>query len=83
MRPPAMNYDRVVQRYPRLVGRLMIACNLSLGEATACIQCRQNRADYGGEAVSHAGGILMCLRHAVRVRGLARREVIRALVHAS
>jgi hypothetical protein len=25
----------------------------------------------------------MCLRHAVRVRGLARREVIRALVHAS
>lgn len=75
-----MSYDAIEQRYPRLIGRLMIACSLSRGEALSCIQSRQLGQDCGSEAVNHAGGVWLCLRHAMRVRGLARRRVIRALV---
>lgn len=78
-----MTYDEILKRYPRLVGRLMIACSLSRGEALSCIQSHQWGVDCGSEAVNHAGGVLLCLRHAVRVRGLARRRVVRALVCAT
>ncbi len=71
--------ERIKQRYPRLVRCLMIANILSLGEATACICDHQGGSTFSSEAVMNAGGPRLCIRHAVRVRGLARAEVIRAL----
>ncbi len=75
-----LSYDTILQRYPRLVERLIIGCCLSRGEAASCIQSRQLGSTCSSDAVNHGGGVLICLRHAIRVRGLARRRVVRALV---
>lgn len=72
--------EQIKRRYPRLVTRLMIANILSLGEATACIRDHQNSVTFSSEAVMNAGGPRSCIRHAIRVRGLARPEVIRTLL---
>ena len=82
-----LDYSTLLKRYPKLIERLMVACNLSGNESACCLQAHMVARHapeilgpgYAGEAVDCAGGVIVCIRRAIRVRGLARRAVVRAM----
>lgn len=78
------SHEQVAKTYPYLMRALRWACILSHGEASGAVQGYITTGPFymGSEAVSHVGGSLAAIRHAIRCRHKVRQEYKRAFEEA-